>query len=259
MRMKGRQTILSGCCTRCILNLVYVVLGICCTWCISKEYFRPRGMARSEWMRSVRAVRDTPVADHSMPSVYSMRPVTYRPLIAVSPFLLVLSVSYFKWSLWSWGQLWPNVAMGSLGRRMHLDCNAIGDAAIISPRIPSTCAQNAILFLLIMRDCNAMGDTAKISSRVSFTCPQNTILSLLIIHIIPSRQINVAMDNPSLVPSVSCLTTSSYLWNHRRAADNISHMDNLQSNSCRCISHLYKFRDGILVTWVFTYCGQCQG
>ena len=70
--------------------------------------------------------------------------------------------------------------MGSLGTRMHLDCNAMGDVAKISPRIPSTCAQSAIL-------------------------------PLLIIHIMPSRQIYVAIDNPSLVLSISCLTTSSYL------------------------------------------------
>ena len=28
MRMKGRQTILGGCCTRCILYSVYAVLGV---------------------------------------------------------------------------------------------------------------------------------------------------------------------------------------------------------------------------------------
>ena len=73
--------------------------------------------------------------------------------------------------------------MGSLGRPLDQDCNAMGDTAIISPRIPSTCAQNAIL-------------------------------SLLMILIMPSHQINVSIDNPSLVPSVTCLTTSSYLWNY---------------------------------------------
>jgi len=70
---------------------------------ISKKYFHPGGMAPSEWTRSVRAVRDTPVADHSAPGVNSTRRVPYRPLIAVSPFLLVLSVSYFKRSLWRCG------------------------------------------------------------------------------------------------------------------------------------------------------------
>jgi len=104
-----------------------------------------------------------------------------------------------------------------------------------------------------------MGDTATISPRVPSTFAQNAILSLLIIHIIPSRQIYVAIDNPLFVPSVSCLITSSYFWNDVRAADNISHAENLQSTGCRCFSHLYKFRDGIQVTRVFRYCGERQG
>jgi len=117
----------------------------------------------------------------------------------------------------------------------------MGDAAIISPRIPSTCMGNAILSLLIIRDSKVMGDAAKISLRVTSTCVQNAICCLLIIQIIPSRQINVAIDNLSLVPFISCLTTRSYLWNDVCAADNISHAENLQCNSSRCISHLYKF------------------
>jgi hypothetical protein len=149
--------------------------------------------------------------------------------------------------------------MGSLGTCLHRDWNAMGDAAKISPSIPSTCAQNAILALLIIWDCKAMADTAKISSHVPSTCAQNAILSLLIIHIIPSHQIYVAVDNPLLVPSVSCLTTSSYLWNDVRTADNISHTENMQSNGYQSFSHLYKFRDGIQVTQVFRYCGECPG
>jgi hypothetical protein len=109
------------------------------------------------------------------------------------------------------------------------------------------------------RDCNAMGDTAKTTPRVPSTCAQNAILSLLIIHIIPSRQICVAIDNPSLVPFVSYLTTSSYLWNYVCAADDVSHAENLQRNGCRYISHLYKFRDGIQVTRVYRCCGERQG
>jgi hypothetical protein len=120
---------------------------------------------------------------------------------------------------------------------MHQDCNAMGDAAKISHRVPSTCAQNPIISSLIFRDCKEMGDAAKISTRVPSTSAQNAILSLQIIHIVPSRQIYVAIQYPSFVPSVSCLTTSSYLWNDVRAADNISHAENLQSNSCRCFSH----------------------
>jgi hypothetical protein len=45
---------------------------------------------------SVRAVRDTPVADYSAPGVNTTRLVVSRPPIAVSLSLRVLSVSYFK-------------------------------------------------------------------------------------------------------------------------------------------------------------------
>ena len=54
---------------------------------ISKKRFRPGGMAPSEWTRSVRAVRDTPVADYSAPGVNTTRRVAHRPPITVSPFL----------------------------------------------------------------------------------------------------------------------------------------------------------------------------
>jgi len=239
---------------------------------ISKKKFRPGGMALSEWTHSVIAVRDTPVADYSTRGLNTMCRVAYRPLIAVSPFLFALSVLYFKRTLWRCGHLWPYVGNGSFGTRLHRDCNAMGDATKISPQVPSTCAQNTILSLLIIRDCNVMGDAAKISPCVPFTCAQNAILSVLIIrdckamgdtakifprvpstcaqkailsflivHIIPSRQIYVAIDNPSLVPSVSWLTTSSYLWNYVCAADDVSYAENLQSNGCRYFSHLYKF------------------
>jgi hypothetical protein len=134
----------------------------------------------------------------------------------------------------------------------------MGDAAKITPRVLSNCAQNVILSLEIVRDCKAMGDAAKISPRVPSTYAYNAILSLLIIHIIPSRQIYVAIDNPSFIPSVSCLTTSSYLWNDVHSADNISHAETLQSNSYRSFSHLYKFRDRIQITRIFRYCGERQ-
>jgi len=86
---------------------------------ISKKHFRPGGMAASEWTRSVRAVRDTPVADYSSPGVNTTRRVAYRPPIAVSPFLLALSVSYCTQTLWRCG---PYIGMGSLGTRLHRDC-----------------------------------------------------------------------------------------------------------------------------------------
>jgi len=101
-------------------------------------------MAPSEWTRSVRAVRDTPVADYAVPGVKITRHVAYCPLIAVSPFLLALLVSYFKQTVWSCGQLWPYVGMGSLGTRLHRDCNAMGDAAKISPHVPSTLRSRSV-------------------------------------------------------------------------------------------------------------------
>ena len=66
---------------------------------ISKKLFRPGGMALSEWTRSVRAFRDTPVADNYAPGVNTTRRVEYCPPIAVSPFLLDLSV-YTKCTLY---------------------------------------------------------------------------------------------------------------------------------------------------------------
>jgi len=185
-------------------------------------------MAPLEWTRSVSAVRDTPVADYSVSSSNTTCRVAYHPPIAVSLFFLVLLVCYFKQSLWHCRQLWPYVRMGSLGMCLH-------------------------------RDCNVMGNTVKISPHISSTCTQNAILPLLIIHIIPSRQIYGAIANALLVPSVSCLTTSSHHWNYVCAADNVSHTENLQSNSYRCFSHLYKFRDGIQVTRVVRYWGARQG
>jgi hypothetical protein len=67
--------------------------------------------------------------------------------------------------------------MGSLDMSMHGDCNVMGEAAKISPRVRSTCAHNAILSLLIIQDCKAMCDAVKISPRVPSTCAQNAILS----------------------------------------------------------------------------------
>ena len=108
-------------------------------------------------------------------------------------------------------------------------------------------------------DCNARCDTAKITPRVPSPCAHNAIFSLLIIHIIPSRRFYVAINNPSLIPSVSCLSNSSYLWNDVHTADDVSHAENLQSNGCWWFSHLYKLRHGIQVTWVFRYRGERQG
>jgi hypothetical protein len=72
---------------------------------ISKKHFRLGGLAVSEWTCFVRAVRNTPVADYSAPGVNTTRQVACRPAIAVSLFLLALSASYFKQTLWRCGQL----------------------------------------------------------------------------------------------------------------------------------------------------------
>jgi len=145
--------------------------------------------------KGIRTVRDTPVAGYSKPGINTTHRAAYCPPIAISQFLLVPSVTRFEWSCWRCGQLWAFLGMGLLGARLHRDCNAIGDATKISPRDPSTCAHNPIL-------------------------------SLLIAQVIPSRQIYVVIDNPSLMPSTSCLATSLYLWNHVRADYNVSHSEN---------------------------------
>jgi len=110
------------------------------------DSFRPSASAsakkisvRAEWLRqSGRALSEPSETPHWR---ITPRPAS-RPRvashIAVSPFLLALSVSYFKQSLWRCGQLWPYVGMGSLRTHLHRDCNAMGDAAKISPRVPST-------------------------------------------------------------------------------------------------------------------------
>jgi len=72
---------------------------------VSKKIFRSGGMALSERTRSIRAVRDTLVADYSPPGVNTTHRVVYRPPIAVSLSLRVVSVAYFKRSLSRCGQL----------------------------------------------------------------------------------------------------------------------------------------------------------
>jgi len=167
----------------------------------SRINFCPGRVALSERTNAIRAARDTPVADESAP--VQQYPVLRR----ISP-----SIHCSKDSSHSVGfillmhtlALWPTVTTRRNGlivyvTGLHRDHNGAGDAAKISPRVPSTCAQN-------------------------------TILSLLIIHIIPSAQIYVAIYNPSLVPSVLCLTTTSYLWNDMHAADNVFYAENAEKH-----------------------------
>jgi len=80
---------------------------------ISKNHFQPGGLAALEWTGSVRAVRDTLVADYFAPITNTTFRVAYCPPIAVSLILLAPSVSYCKRTLWCCAQLWPYVRMGS--------------------------------------------------------------------------------------------------------------------------------------------------
>jgi len=82
---------------------------------ISERHFCPGGIAPSEWTRSMRAVRDTPVADYSTPGANTPRHVAYGPLIAVSSIVLALSVLYYTSTLRRCSQLCPYVGMGPLG------------------------------------------------------------------------------------------------------------------------------------------------
>jgi len=81
-----------------------------------------------------------------------------------------------------------------------------------------------------------MGDVMKISRHVPSTCAPNAVFSLLIIHIIRRCQTNVAIDNPSLVLSVSCLTTSSCLLSFVRAADNVSQTETFKATAASVVS-----------------------
>jgi hypothetical protein len=174
---------------------------------ISQTTFRPGGMVPVERNHPINAVRNTLVGAHSAPGVNTMRHVAYPLPITVSPFPHILQVFDSNQSLWRCGKLWPHIRMGLLGTQLHCNWNAMGDAAKISPRIPFIWAPNPILFLLT-------------------------------IPIIASHQINVTVDNPSILLSVSCLTTSSCLWNYVCVDDNVSHGENLASNGCRYFSHL---------------------
>jgi len=101
-------------------------------------------MAASEWTRWVRAVTDTPVAHISAPGVDDTHCVAYHPPTTISPFFLPLPVPYYKPTLWSCGKLWAYVRMGSLSTRMHWDCNAMGDAAKMYPRVRSTLSSRGL-------------------------------------------------------------------------------------------------------------------
>ena len=95
-------------------------------------------MAGSERTRSVKAIRDTMVAEYSMPAVNPTPLCLYRPPMSVSLFPLALSVSDLKQALWHCCQLWPYVGMGWLGTLLSRDWNAMGETAKISSHVSST-------------------------------------------------------------------------------------------------------------------------
>jgi len=113
-------------------------------WDINKNHFGPGGIAGSEWMHTVSAVSDTPVADCSAPRVNITCRVAYCFSPAISPFHLALSVSYSKLTLSRCGQLWQYVGMGLLLTPLHRDCNANGETAQISPCVPSTVSSRRV-------------------------------------------------------------------------------------------------------------------
>jgi hypothetical protein len=68
-----------------VINIVFATfIGNGESEIISKQHLRPGGMALSEWTRSVRAVRDTTVADYSTSGINTTRRIAYHPPIAVS-------------------------------------------------------------------------------------------------------------------------------------------------------------------------------
>ena len=105
---------------------------------ISKKHFRPGGMAPSEWTRSVRAVRDTPVADYSTPGVNAARVALHIALRSLfhrffslcrDPNLNKHSGVVANCDHTSECIHWVHACIG-----IAMQC----DAAKISPRVPST-------------------------------------------------------------------------------------------------------------------------
>jgi hypothetical protein len=77
------------------------------------------------------------------------------------------------------------------------------------------------LGMRLHRNYNVMGDSTKTASCVPSTSMHNVILCILILHIVPNCHIYVAIDNPLLVPSVSCVNSCSYHSNFVRVADDV--------------------------------------
>jgi len=63
---------------------------------ISRKYFCHGGVVPSEWTRSIRAFKDSSVADYSALGLNTTGRIAYRSPIAVSAFHLALWVSHCK-------------------------------------------------------------------------------------------------------------------------------------------------------------------
>jgi len=104
---------------------------------------------RAEWLRQGGRA---PLAQSKTPwRRITLRPASIPPAglhIALrSTFCCLFSLCWSpisKKTLWGCDQLWPYVGMGSLGTHLHQDCNAMGDAAEISPSVPSTLSSRSV-------------------------------------------------------------------------------------------------------------------
>jgi hypothetical protein len=105
--------------------------------------------------------------------------------------------------------------------------------------------------------CNVIGNDTKNSPHVSSICLQTTTIFLSILPINSTYQVNIAIENTSLVPFVSSLTTGCYIWNAMWVADNITDTENLKINGFKSGSQLCTVADLIPVIEVLSLCGEC--
>jgi hypothetical protein len=180
-----------------------------------------------EWSRSVRAICETQVAAYYEPGSNITQWVAYRSPITFRQFLLSESVCYFDLALWCCTQLPLDVGNGSLCMCLPPNFNALGGVVTFSPHVPSTCTLNGIL-------------------------------SVWIRDIIPSSQQYVAIDNPSLIQSICCFSTTSLVMYYCHADDNDCNSEIMQSPSEQCVPHWDNIRDQIEVILPFKYCLKCQ-
>ena len=161
-----------------------------------------------------RPVRDIPVVAYTAPCIYRTLCVANRTPLTICPCFRILSVSNLKHTLWCWR---PTVTVCWNGFIVHILASWVQWARWR--------CENLSLCSFHRRPC--------------------AFVSSLIIEIIPSSHIYRAINHPSLVPTVSCLTPSWIIWYYVCAADDVSHAEHLQSECCQCFSSLYKIWDRI--------------